>query len=104
MCNLSKSLSFLRAGDRVRFTGWVRGTPATAGRISALVGNGVNFFVVAPPNVFSGPILCDGTWYQFDITYVVPNNPSFTRLDVSARNMAGATVWFDDFRVEITRP
>jgi hypothetical protein len=104
LCNLSKSLSFLRAGDRVRFTGWVRGTPATAGRISALVGNGVNFFVVAPPNVFSGPILCDGTWYQFDITYVVPNNPSFTRLDVSARNMAGATVWFDDFRVEITRP
>lgn len=99
--NLFKVLTFLRAGDRVDVTGWARGTGGAGSSMEVILGNGVNFYVVSPPNVFSGPLPADGVWRQFTMTYTVPSNPSFTRLDLGCFGPPGSTFWFDDLTVEV---
>jgi len=99
--NIGKVLTFFRAGESVRVRGWVLGTSTAGANIQVIVGNGPNYFVVAPPNVFSGPIACNGTWQFVDVTYVVPVNPIYTRGGVSVFGMANVPVWFDDFTVEV---
>jgi hypothetical protein len=69
--------------------------------MEVIVGNGQNFYVVAPPNVFSGPLPANGTWQQFTLNYTVPNNPSFTRVDLGCFGPPGSTFWLDDLTVEV---
>ncbi|MFY9343243.1 MAG: hypothetical protein WAT39_12175 [Planctomycetota bacterium] len=99
--SISKSGTFFRAGESVRVRGWMRGTPTAGANMQAVVGNGAGFAVVAPPNVFSGPQPCDGVWRQFDLTYVVPTSPSYTRIDLGATNLTGVQVWYDDVTVKV---
>ncbi len=99
--NLFKAWTFLRAGDVVAVTGWARGTGGAGAAMEAIIGNGPTFYVVGPPNVFSGPLAADGVWRQFTLTYTVPNNPSWTRLDLGCFGPPGSTFWFDDLTVEV---
>ncbi|MBL8723174.1 MAG: hypothetical protein JNK49_03970, partial [Planctomycetes bacterium] len=100
--NLWKNLTFLRAGETVVVRGYVRGLASDpAARVQVIVGNGANFFQVAPPNVFSTPFLCNGAWNNFQLTYTVPNNPSYTRINLAMNNGDGGQVWFDDMEVVI---
>jgi len=101
--DIRKDLTFLRAGDTVVVTGWVRGVSANSGaRAEVIVGNGDTFFVVGlGNNQHSGPLPYDGTWRQFQITYVVPNNPSFTRIDLGSYDVPGTQCWYDDITVSI---
>lgn len=100
--NLWKNLTFLRAGETVVVRGYVRGVASDpAARVQVIVGNGANFFQVAPPNVFSAPFLCNGAWNNFQLTYTVPNNPSYTRINLAMNNGDGGQVWFDDMEVVI---
>lgn len=100
---LLKDLTFLRAGDTVVLRGWVRGVSANAGaRNAVIIGNGASFYVVGlGPNQHSGPIACDGLWRQFQLTYLVPVNPSYTRIFLAFYDVAGSQCWFDDVTVEI---
>jgi hypothetical protein len=99
--NVWKELTWLRAGDVVAVSGWARGTGGGSANQQVIVGNGPTFFVVAPPNVFSGPLPCDGAWRQFNLTYTVPPNPSFTRIDLGCFGQPGNDFWFDDLTVTI---
>jgi len=99
--NVFKQLTFLRAGDQVVVSGWARGTGGVGSSMEVIVGNGQNFYVVAPPNVFSGPLPANGTWQQFTLNYTVPNNPSFTRVDLGCFGPPGSTFWLDDLTVEV---
>ncbi len=99
--NVYKMLTFLRGGETVDISGWARGTGGAGANQQIVVGNGDNFAVVAPPNQFSGPLPCDGTWRSFTVTYVVPPNPSYTRLDLGTFGAVGNEAWFDDLTVSI---
>jgi hypothetical protein len=99
--NVFKQLTFLRAGDQVVVSGWARGTGGVGSSMEVIVGNGQNFYVVAPPNVFSGPLPANGIWQQFTLNYTVPNNPSFTRVDLGCFGPPGSTFWLDDLTVEV---
>lgn len=99
--NVYKILTWLRAGDVVQVSGWARGTGGGTANQQVIVGNGPNFFVVAAPNVFSGPLPSNGTWQQFSLTYTVPTNPSYTRIDLGCFGQPGNQFWFDDLTVTI---
>jgi hypothetical protein len=100
--NLWKNLTFLRAGETVTVRGWVRGVASSpSASVQVIVGNGATFFQVQPPNVFSTPFPCNGAWNSFVITYTVPNNPTYTRLNLALNNGDGGQCWFDDMEVTI---
>jgi hypothetical protein len=99
--NIYKQLTWLRTGDTVVVSGYARGTGGGTANLQVIVGNGANFFVVAPPNVFSGPLAANGTWQPFSLTYAVPSNPSYTRIDLGCFGQPGQTFWFDDLTVTI---
>jgi hypothetical protein len=101
--NIYKNLTFLRPGDRVLLRGWVRGvSPNPGANIQVIIGNGANFYLVGfGPNQHSGPKACDGVWRQFQMTYLVPVNPSYTRIDLGTFDVAGTEAWFDDITVEV---
>ena len=92
-----------RQGDTAVFRGWVRAISSNpAANIAAIIGDGPNYHVYQyGPNQHSGPMPCDGVWHQFTLTYVVPLNPSYTRLDLSIYDAPGTQCWFDDVSVEI---
>jgi hypothetical protein len=95
--NVWKDLTFLRAGEVIRVTGWVRGVSANSNaRMQAIVGNGPNYFQNVAPNVFSPIFACDGVWRQFTLDYTVPANPIYTHIDIYMNDAAGSQCWFDD--------
>ena len=100
---LSKDLTFLRAGDILDVAGWVRGvTPTGPASAEVIIGNGPTFYVVGlGNNQHSGNISFNGAWHQFQMTYVVPPNPSFTRMNLGLSGAVGAQGWFDDITVTI---
>jgi len=99
--NIWKDLTFLRAGETIRVTGWVRGVSANVNaRMQAIVGNGPNYFQNVAPNVFSPIFACDGVWRQFTLDYTVPANPIYTHIDIYMNDAAGSLCWFDDVTVE----
>lgn len=98
--NIWKDLTFLRAGEVIRVTGWVRGVSANSNaRMQAIVGNGPNYFQNVAPNVFSPIFACDGVWRQFTLDYTVPANPIYTHIDIYMNDAAGSQCWFDDVTV-----
>ena len=101
--NVYKQLTFLRTGETAVVRGWVRGVSANPGaNMQAIVGNGPTFYVPGfGPNQHSGAIACDGIWRQFQLTYVVPSNPSYTRIDLGLFDVSGTQCWFDDITVDI---
>lgn len=99
---VSKDLTFLRQGDSVVVGGWVRGVSANAAaHAEVIIGNGQTFYLVGFGNQHSGPIPFDGAWHHFQLTYLVPANPSFTRIDLGLYDAAGTQGWYDDLTVEI---
>lgn len=100
--NLYKILTFLRGGDTAVVRGFARGVSANPNARSAIIiGNGPTYYALQPPNQHSPGLPCDGLWRSFQLTYVVPSNPSYTRLDVYMSDAIGSQFWFDDFTVEI---
>jgi hypothetical protein len=97
-----KDLTFLKPGDTAVVSGWARGIGVDPGAaMQAIVGNGYGFYVLGAPNQHTAPLACDGVWRQFVLTYVVPNNPSFTRIYLGCYDTAGAQCWWDDIAVSI---
>ncbi len=101
--NLWKDLTFLRAGDTVVIRGWSRGVSANAGSGAVLiVGDGSTAFVVGLGNNQVSPLMpFDGIWRQFQVTYLVPANPTFTRIYCAMADVPGTQCWYDDLTVEI---
>lgn len=100
--NLYKTLTLLRRGDTAVVRGWARGVSANPNARSAIIiGDGPTYYALQPPNQHSAALPCDGLWRSFQLTYVVPLNPSYTRLDVYMSDAIGGQFWFDDFTVEI---
>ncbi len=98
--SLYKDLTFLRPGDTMVVTGWARGVGG--GLMRANIGDGATFAIVGfGPNVLTPPLPCDGTWRQFQLTYVPPSNPTYTRLYLGCYASAGVQCWWDDLTVEI---
>lgn len=101
--NAYKVLTFPRAGDVLVFSGWVRGVAAAPGTsMSALAGDGPGYAAIGVGNnQLSPPMPCDGAWHPFTLTYTVPQNPVYTRLDLYMGGKAGDEFWCDDITVEI---
>jgi hypothetical protein len=99
--SITKQWTFLRANDKVTVTGYARGTPTPGASMQAVLGNGPLFYLPQPPNQFSAPMPCDGAWRQFTMVYVVPPNPSYTRLDLGVFNATGVQTWYDDLTVTV---
>jgi hypothetical protein len=98
---LHKDLTFLRAGDQVVVSGWMRGVATGTNTIvAAQIGDGPTWNLATGNNQ---EVLhpCDGVWRQFQMTYVVPTNPTTTVLGLSGWTPAGAQCWFDDLSVSI---
>tara|TARA_R110002072_G_scaffold243682_4_gene402844 strand:- start:17381 stop:19801 length:2421 start_codon:yes stop_codon:yes gene_type:complete len=94
-----KDIDYLRAGDELVLEGWMRGIIATGpGWVRAGIGDGLSFWQPSGNNV-STQLPVDGSWQWFSLTYVVPPNPTFTRLNLSAIGSAGMQAWFDDLTV-----
>lgn len=96
-----KDLTFLRPGDVVVVTGWMRGSPTgiNAG-MAAQIGDGANWSLPTGNN--QQVILpCNGLWHSFTLNYTVPPNPTTTRLGLSGWSATGSQCWFDDLTVSI---
>jgi len=97
-----KDLTFLRHGDTAVVRGWTRGVSPGQGVTQAAIGDGPNFFVLGlGSNQQTPAMLCDGVWRSFMLTYVVPSNPTYTRLNLACYDVPGTQCWFDDITVEI---
>lgn len=96
-----KDLTFLRPGEQVVVTGWMRGAPTGIGTgIAAQIGDGPNWSL---PTGNNQQVIqpCDGVWRPFNLTYTVPQNPTTTRLGLSGWSATGSQFWFDDLTVSI---
>lgn len=100
--NIYKQLRCLRAGDRLSLTGWVK---VPNGTVQVLIGDGFTYYTSTPPNVQSNLLTAGPGWQQITWpgsgTYVVPANPTFTRIDLVCQGPVGSQVWFDQFTVSI---
>lgn len=100
--NVYKQLGFLRPGDRVSVSGWVR---VPNGSVQVLIGDGFTFYASTPPNIQSTPLGASLGWQQVTWpgtgVYVVPANPTFTRIDLTCQGPVGSQIWLDQFTVSI---
>jgi hypothetical protein len=94
-----KDLTFLRPGDQVVVSGWMRSV-APGGGVAAQIGEGSNWSI---PTGNNQQVIhySDGSWRQFTFTYTVPTNVTTTRLGLSGWGPAGTQCWFDDLTVSI---
>lgn len=96
-----KELSFLRPGDQVNVTGWVRALGQFPGAVAQVViGDGSTWFAATGNNQIV-PHACDGVWRQFNVTYTVPASPSITRIDLGCWDAVGTQCWYDDLTVTV---
>ena len=69
------------------------------------IGDGFTFYASTPPNIQSTPLGASLGWQQVTWpgtgVYVVPANPTFTRIDLTCQGPVGSQIWLDQFTVSI---
>jgi hypothetical protein len=102
---MTKDLTFLKPGDKVRLHGWLRGQPpgGALAYMQIQIGEGNDYWRPNGVNK-SADFLCDGRWREFTLDYTVPWPPTkqaFTKICLTSWGLQGNVVYADDFSVSI---